>query len=41
METDMKISEIADKLKYKNPENFIRFFKKYTGMTPGKYRAAF
>lgn len=40
METDMKISEIADKLKYKNSENFIRFFKKYTGMTPGKYRSA-
>lgn len=37
-ETDMKISDIAEKLKYKNSENFIRFFKKYTGMTPGKYR---
>ena len=38
LETDMKISDIAEKLKYKNSENFIRFFKKYTGMTPGKYR---
>jgi two-component system response regulator YesN len=38
IETDMKISDIAEKLKYKNAENFIRFFKKYTGMTPGKYR---
>jgi len=38
LETNMKISEIADKLKYKNSENFIRFFKKATGVTPGKYR---
>lgn len=38
LETDMKIADIAEKLKYKNSENFIRFFKKYTGMTPGKYR---
>lgn len=38
VETDMKISDIAETLKYKNSENFIRFFKKYTGMTPGKYR---
>lgn len=38
-ETDMKISDIASKLKYKNSENFIRFFKKYTGTTPGKYRS--
>jgi len=38
-ETDMKISDIAEKLKYKNAENFIRFFKKYTGITPGKYRS--
>jgi len=38
VETDMLISDIAEKLKYKNTENFIRFFKKYTGMTPGKYR---
>lgn len=37
-ETDMKIADIAEKLKYRNSENFIRFFKKYTGMTPGKYR---
>lgn len=38
VETDMLISDIAEKLKYKNTENFIRFFKKFTGMTPGKYR---
>ncbi|MDI9483208.1 MAG: helix-turn-helix domain-containing protein, partial [Bacillota bacterium] len=38
LETNMKISEIADRLKYKNSENFIRFFKKITGVTPGKYR---
>lgn len=39
IETDMKISDIASKLKYRNSENFIRFFKKYTGTTPGKYRS--
>jgi YesN/AraC family two-component response regulator len=37
-ETNMKISDIALKLRYNNSENFIRFFKKYTGMTPGRYR---
>ncbi|HZK26392.1 MAG TPA: AraC family transcriptional regulator [Thermoclostridium sp.] len=34
----MKISDIALKLRYNNSENFIRFFKKYTGTTPGRYR---
>ena len=38
IETDMKIVEIAKKLNYKKPENFIRSFKKITGMTPGNYR---
>ena len=38
LETEMKVSEIAEKLKYKNPENFIRGFKKTTGVTPGQYR---
>jgi len=38
LETDMKISDIAEKLMYKNPENFIRSFKKQEGITPGQYR---
>ncbi|MCP1132312.1 helix-turn-helix domain-containing protein [Paenibacillus polysaccharolyticus] len=36
--TDLKISEIAEKLNYTNPTAFIRTFRKITGTTPGKYR---
>ncbi|TBL78544.1 helix-turn-helix domain-containing protein [Paenibacillus thalictri] len=39
-ETDMKISEIAEKLQYNNSQNFIRYFRKMEGMTPGQYRNA-
>lgn len=38
LETGMPIAEIADRLRYSNAQNFIRSFKKKTGMTPGKYR---
>ncbi len=38
METEKSVSEIADLLRYSNAQNFIRSFKKKTGMTPGKYR---
>ncbi|WP_161952918.1 helix-turn-helix domain-containing protein [Paenibacillus sp. EZ-K15] len=38
IETDMKIGEIAEKLTYTNPQNFIRFFRKMENMTPGQYR---
>ncbi|WP_171654685.1 helix-turn-helix domain-containing protein [Paenibacillus foliorum] len=38
-ETDMKIHEIAQKLKYNNAQNFIRNFRKMEGVTPGQYRA--
>ncbi|CAL8898293.1 helix-turn-helix domain-containing protein [Bacillus sp. FSL W8-0645] len=38
VETDMSVKEISEKLKYKNPQNFIRSFKKLEGTTPGKYR---
>ena len=38
METDMKVAVIAEKLAYENAENFIRSFKKVTGMTPRQYR---
>lgn len=37
-ETEMKISEIAAKLRYNNSQNFIRSFRKLVGMTPGAYR---
>lgn len=37
-ETTMSVKEISEKLKYKNPQNFIRSFKKLEGITPGKYR---
>lgn len=37
-ETDMTIKEIAEKLQYRNSQNFIRFFKKKVGKTPGDYR---
>ncbi|GIQ70541.1 AraC family transcriptional regulator [Xylanibacillus composti] len=38
IETNMTIREIAEKLKYNNPQNFIRSFRKLEGMTPGLYR---
>jgi AraC-like DNA-binding protein len=37
-ETDMTIKDIATKLRYNNPQNFIRSFRKHEGMTPGQYR---
>lgn len=37
-ETDLTITDIAEKLKYNNPANFIRYFRKMEGMTPGQYR---
>ncbi|NMO79866.1 helix-turn-helix transcriptional regulator [Niallia alba] len=37
-ETNIPIKEIAKKLQYRNSQNFIRFFKKKVGMTPGDYR---
>ncbi len=32
------VSEIAFQLGYKNPESFVRIFKKKTGATPAEYR---
>ncbi|MEI7025049.1 helix-turn-helix transcriptional regulator [Paenibacillus sp. y28] len=37
-ETDMKITEIAQRLGYNNAQNFIRYFRKMEGITPGQYR---
>jgi two-component system, response regulator YesN len=36
--TDAKISDIAEKLRYNNSQNFIRVFKKINGIPPGEYR---
>lgn len=38
VETDLSIKEIAQKLTYNNPQNFIRYFRKLEGTTPGQYR---
>ena len=35
--TPLSMGEIARQLTY-DPSNFVKFFKKYTGMTPKKYR---
>lgn len=37
-DSDMKITEIAERLNYSNSTGFIRTFRKATGMTPGQYR---
>ena len=39
-ETDKTVAEIASELNYTNAQNFIRFFKRVVGMTPGKYRSS-
>ncbi len=40
-DTDMPIKDIAEKLRYNNPQNFIRSFRKVEGMTPGQYRSKY
>lgn len=37
--TDWSAAEIARRLTY-DPSNFSKFFKKYTGQTPGRFRAS-
>lgn len=41
LQTSMSVAEIAAELNYTNAQNFIRFFSKSTGVTPGKYRKLF
>ncbi|TLS49223.1 helix-turn-helix domain-containing protein [Paenibacillus antri] len=41
VETDMSVKDIAERLTYTNPQNFIRSFKKQEDMTPGQYRAKY
>ncbi len=38
VETDMSVKEISERLRYNNPQNFIRSFRKQEGVPPGKYR---
>lgn len=38
LETELTVKEISQRLKYNNPQNFIRFFKKKLGQTPGEFR---
>lgn len=37
IETDLSVAEIARKFTY-DPSNFSKFFKKWTGETPGNFR---
>ncbi|MDQ0496021.1 AraC-like DNA-binding protein [Paenibacillus brasilensis] len=37
-ETQLKISEIADQVGYRNENSFIRVFCKHKQVTPGKFR---
>jgi len=41
VETSMPVKEIAEKLAFTNPQNFIRSFRKQEDMTPGQYRAKY
>ena len=36
--TDLRVSEIAQRIGYQNPMYFSSTFKKHTGMTPLEYR---
>lgn len=38
LNTNLTVAEIAAELNYTNAQNFIRFFSKSTGVTPGKFR---
>lgn len=40
-ESDLSVGAIAEKLRYNNSQNFIRYFKKLEGITPGHYREKF
>ncbi|MFB9326213.1 AraC family transcriptional regulator [Paenibacillus aurantiacus] len=38
LETDLSVKDIAERLQYQNPQNFIRSFRKKENVTPGAYR---
>lgn len=37
-ESELAVKDIAARLRYNNPQNFIRSFRKWEGITPGQYR---
>ncbi|HER2177892.1 TPA: AraC family transcriptional regulator, partial [Streptococcus pyogenes] len=37
-ESKLTVKDIAARLRYNNPQNFIRSFRKWEGITPGQYR---
>jgi two-component system response regulator YesN len=41
LETSLKIDDIAEKVGYLGRNSFIRIFKKYEGITPGKFRTSY
>ncbi|MCR8636723.1 helix-turn-helix domain-containing protein [Paenibacillus radicis (ex Xue et al. 2023)] len=41
VETNMTVTEISEKLMYNKPQNFIRYFRKMEGVTPGQFRESF
>ncbi|WP_171653934.1 helix-turn-helix domain-containing protein [Paenibacillus foliorum] len=41
VETNMTVTEISEKLMYNKPQNFIRYFRKLEGVTPGQFRESF
>jgi len=40
-QTDLPINDIAYRLTFKEPTNFTKYFKKFTGETPRNYRSKF
>ncbi|MFR3728921.1 helix-turn-helix domain-containing protein [Lacrimispora sp.] len=38
VDTDLPVTEIANRLSYSNAQNFIRLFKKHMKITPGQFR---
>ncbi len=38
MNPDQTITQVAQMLGFQYPQHFVRFFKKYEGVTPGEYR---
>ncbi len=41
LQSQMRVSEIAEKFNYNSSAAFIRYFKKMKGMTPGEFRKLF
>lgn len=40
-DTELTVARIAEKLRYTNTQNFIRYFRKMEGTSPGKYRETY